>query len=113
MEAIVYDYSYTKSSTSYRTGVKGGRRPRGAVAGGNGSFYVATPPVITLLVKSEDGKKRRLDISDEISTYIHGYLDKRVTEKQVSRICQGMLGASVELSEDNQSIEDIGQYFPD
>lgn len=40
---IICDYRYEKSETEYVTGVKNCAVPKGAIAGGNGSFQVASP----------------------------------------------------------------------
>lgn len=113
MTATVLDCRYIPSRTSFKQGYKGGRVPPGAVAGGNGSFYVSTPPQVILLMEGPRGARFQIDVSDDVAMYVHGYLGKRMTEKQARRAVNPMIGKKVELTEDRKGIEKIGYYFPD
>ena len=62
-------------------GVKGNRRPRGAMYGGHGSFMVrGTPAELILTVSDVNGKKRKIDVIDVVKR-VNGWQnlsDKRV-----------------------------------
>ena len=113
MKAKVIDYTYQKSSSGLQQGCRSGYRPRNAVAGGNGSFIVVTPPKITLTLEAPNGKHFSIDISEDIADYIHNYVGKKVTEKQVRLACDPMIGAIVEVTDDRDGILHIGRYLPD
>ena len=109
--AILEDYGYRPSTSHLKQGVKGGRCPRNAVAGGNGTFIVSDGPKVTLYFRGPRGGKFTMDVSEDTATYIHGYLGRRVTEKQVRKIYEPLIGQKIEVNDKKNSIIDIGKYF--
>ena len=111
MKVYLNGYEYVPSSSGFVQGVKYGKVPRGAVAGGNGSFIVASSPQIYLLLVGVRGGRYKVDVTDDFVTYIHGYLGKKVTEKQVRNIVAYLEGKEFEYADGK--LEDLGKYFPD
>ena len=111
MKVFIRGYEYMPSSSGLMQRVKRGRVPYGAVAGGNGSYIVASSPKITLMLEGTRGGRYRVDVTDDFVTYIHGYLGKKVTEKRVRDIIAHIEGHALEYAEGK--LEDLGKYFPD
>ena len=58
-------------------GVKNGRVPRGAIAGGNGSFIVAERAKLILSLRDEDGHQ----VTKDIYCDVKDYTSRRLTDK--------------------------------
>lgn len=63
MNLIITGFQYENSGTKLVQGIKGGRTPRRAIAGGNGSFIEHTPPKILVdLQDTETGRTQTIDM---------------------------------------------------
>ncbi|MBQ9020229.1 hypothetical protein IJ096_02820 [Candidatus Saccharibacteria bacterium] len=113
-EAIVRDFTYVKGSPSKKVqGVKHGRVPSRALAGGNGTFIVRgeTPKVILEMgAKDGSGVLYEIDIYDDIKML----REHNVTEKYATEICNPMIGKVVTLERDYQGslkVVDLEKYI--
>ena len=83
------NYRYVQATpATLKQGVKNHRTPRGAVAGGNGSFIMpGNPPQINLLY-TEDGTKSYTNIYP----FVKAQSSRRVTAKYADEILAPLIG---------------------
>lgn len=60
---------WIKGTGGVERGIKGGRIPRNAIAGGNGTFVVTTPAELLLSFTNEDGRNVTVDIIRQVRDY--------------------------------------------
>ena len=91
----VVSAEYVPAEQAYlEQGVKGHRRPYGAVAGDNGSFVMAgAPPQIRLILSTGQ--------TVDIYPLVKGKTTKtRVTEKYATQVCKAIIGKEFESDRD-------------
>ncbi|MBQ6510757.1 hypothetical protein IJI94_02205 [Candidatus Saccharibacteria bacterium] len=88
MQVKIVSFSYRKSIPGHCIqGIKGGKIPRNAVAGMNGTVVLSsTPPSVHAIVKNKFGCLSDIDLYPAIKAEL-SRLDLRVTEKKVEKIC--------------------------
>ncbi len=105
MRGIITDYNYISGGEpELKQGVKGGRVPKNAVRGGNGSFIVAEPAKIFLGVSFDNGTYKEYEVGDHFRRYLHHEGIARVTQKRVKNICGQLLNREARVSEDGSVI---------
>ena len=83
MKAFFYDLEWNKGSTKLVQGIKDGRRPRNAIAGGNGSFICSTPAELILSVETTDRRVCKYNIIS-LARGVNGW--QRINEKRYRQI---------------------------
>ncbi len=103
----IIDWQYRKGSgASLQQGVKGGRVPKHAVRGGNGSYIVSPPPqVIVELQDNDTGETCTVDIYHCLKSQLMdvGY---RMSEKSAKKMLRSYREQQPFLA------EDWGDWYP-
>ena len=96
VRGTITSFSYQQGTPGYlKQGVKGNRRPRGAVRGDNGSFIMAGDrPKVTVNVRTEDGKEQSVDMY----RVIKDNSSRKMSETYVNALMSGAIGATFEAS---------------
>ena len=85
----VINFSYIKSTRGFlQQGIKNNQRPRGAVAGGNGTYFMAGESPQILLNCKENG----ILYSINIYNMVKENANRRVSEKLARTICEPLVG---------------------
>lgn len=92
-------YKYIPSGpATLKQGVKGMKTPKGAVAGGYGTFVMrGDPPQVNVYF---DGGKQFVDVYPFIKENIGAAGCSRVTKKLCAQICEPMIGMQFEQPEE-------------
>lgn len=78
MNAKFINLQWIPSNGAYlKQRVKGGKRPKGAIKGDNGSFIVCDPAELILTIQTEKGRV----ISQNIYSLVKEITDRRITKK--------------------------------
>ena len=98
MKATIDGFGYEKSTPAHmKQGVKGNYTPKGAVAGGNGTFIMAgDPPKVMVDCTNENGEQFSVDMYGVIKMNS----DRRVTEKYVNGLLDDAVGSEFEMGKD-------------
>ena len=108
MHGIITDFTYIPGGKSQLVqGVKKGTRPKNAVAGGNGSWIIREPAKVLLKVKDEHGKFNVVDITKDVRKLFNA-TQKCMTKARVEEVCNKIMKAEVELTDDGKTI--MGLY---
>lgn len=93
--AVFYDLIWTKGESAIEQGVKNMRTPKNAIAGGYGTFRVAIPAEVTLVLKNEHGLKYY-----NIIAAIKSVTGRRkMSEKLINTIRNGMTNETFEINQ--------------
>lgn len=99
MHAIFYYLLWERAETPYlKQGVKGNRRPKGALGGGNGSYMVKGQSAkLHLYVKGDDGKIYYSNIYDRVMKET-GF--KNMTDKRYDKLYEKFKNASFTINDE-------------
>ena len=110
MEAKVQAYKYIAGSSRLIQGVKGGKTPDNAVAGGCGTFITREPAKVLVTMEDGEGNVFKKDIYPSLRKVYHAD-GKKVTEKRAEKACHNLLGKIVRVDDKSRDIEDIEAYI--
>lgn len=87
MKLKITGFQYINSSTKLVQGVKGNRVPRGAIAGGNGSFIVPVHAnVLVDLLDTETGRTTTVDMYGDFKSALYQYGLGNLTATRAAKI---------------------------
>jgi hypothetical protein len=98
MKFFVKSYTYVPGSgPKLVQGVKGGRAPKNAVRGGNGSYLVVHEKAKAILNGSaEDGTPMVFDIAPTLRTIAYKN-NSKLTQTRAITICDALVGSCIEV----------------
>lgn len=108
MTIEVLDWRYEKSSgASLKQGVRGGRAPKNAVRGGNGSYLVADPPKVL-------AKVREVDTGEVCTVDIYRNFKRQLSQEGMPKLGRGKVAKMMAYYQSLGSFEaDDLDWWPD